>query len=422
MRILLSITNLGIGGAQVFTVRLANELSRHHQVALYCWDGADIDRGLLGKISGSVRVFCFPLPAFFQRVFRGTSFYLGRVGLRRSLWDFLRNNDFRRRVRQWKPDLIHSHLFHSDYLCVSPDPGVPAVMTDHGDYRFLIGKGSLSRERSKELLGRFQGFIHVCQTNQRYLRQLLPDRSAQEISIVYGCAYPGPSDRLAVRGRLGIPAEAMVFGMVARGIEEKGWRQALEAFRRMSGPGSEKARLVFVGDGPALRSLRRSVSGDLAQRVLFTGATAFPERLMSAFDVGVLPSYFAGESLPNFLIECLSFGKPVIATRIGGIPELLEYGGITAGILIDLDDRGKADVAALSKAMKRYLEEEGLLREHSALAAKGFSKFSMEKCARDHERFYECVLGRTAGQGNRSGGQVSADALEANASPRDQVR
>ena len=88
------------------------------------------------------------------------------------------------------------------------------------------------------------------------------------------------------------------------------------------------------------------------------------------FDVGLLPSYFLSESLPNSIAEYLFCGAPVIATRIGEIPQMLDVPAQgLAGVLLEQNGRSLTDPAALTAAMRAYLTDPALLAEHKARAA-----------------------------------------------------
>jgi len=83
-------------------------------------------------------------------------------------------------------------------------------------------------------------------------------------------------------------------------------------------------------------------------------------RVMSVF----FPSRFVSESMPSTVIEYLACGKPVIATTMGSIPEMITYDGREAGLLIQHDLKQESFVDALREAMLRYMKDQVLLEEH----------------------------------------------------------
>jgi glycosyltransferase involved in cell wall biosynthesis len=123
-----------------------------------------------------------------------------------------------------------------------------------------------------------------------------------------------------------------------------------------------------VGDGPLFASLRTAVvQAGLHERIMLLGARDDATELMAAADLLVLPSW--REGLPNVVLEAMQAGCPVVATRVGGIPEAVDDGA--TGLLVPRDDD-----AALAAALAR-LEGDPALRARLAAAA-------AERCAREH--------------------------------------
>jgi glycosyltransferase involved in cell wall biosynthesis len=134
------------------------------------------------------------------------------------------------------------------------------------------------------------------------------------------------------RSRWGISSSDFVVIMVARLEDEaKAQSAALEALTRISNE-PRRSVLVFVGDGSSRVTLEaRARQLALYERVIFTGRLATVERLLNMADVAILPS--RREGLPFALLEAMACGLPVIASRVGGVPELVEDG--VSGYLID---------------------------------------------------------------------------------------
>jgi glycosyltransferase involved in cell wall biosynthesis len=110
-------------------------------------------------------------------------------------------------------------------------------------------------------------------------------------------------------------------------------------------------------------------------------------------DVFVFPSVLKAESLPTVVIEALYCGKPIIATDIGEVKEMMVISGRDEipGIVLDADDKVHL-IDALVGAMKRYVDDRALLQQHSSLAKEAFRKFDMETCARKYLKVFEEVI------------------------------
>lgn len=131
-------------------------------------------------------------------------------------------------------------------------------------------------------------------------------------------------DRERARRELRIPAEAEVIAFVGRLHRSKGVFELLEAVAALSHR-RPNVRLVYVGDGPELRALRqRACTNNIPDVVDFPGACAPTQvaQWLAASNLLALPSYAEGS--PNAVIEALSCGRPVVATPVGAVPELVD--------------------------------------------------------------------------------------------------
>jgi len=128
-----------------------------------------------------------------------------------------------------------------------------------------------------------------------------------------------------LRERLGITNSSPIIGAVGNMVVGKGFSllvKALEVLARRK----VSFTLVFIGDGPMLRDLRRQSSLSLPKdRVLFTGAIPNATAWYPAFDLLCMPSIHQ-EGMPNVLMEGSAAGLPVIASQVGGVPDLVEDG------------------------------------------------------------------------------------------------
>ena len=146
-----------------------------------------------------------------------------------------------------------------------------------------------------------------------------------------------------IRDELGIPRGRVLFGVIATLQEKKGHRVLLEALAAT--PALADARLVVIGDGPLRGALEaRARELGIGDRVVFCGTRRDLGNLLSAMDVFVLPSFWEG--LPLVLLLALGAGRPVVATAIAGIPEVVRDG--ENGLLVP-----PGDVEALGLAMGR---------------------------------------------------------------------
>ncbi len=407
MTILITLEDLRTGGAQVFGLRLAQALhQRGHQVHLYSHYAPYVNHPLVRQIAPDVPVLSFEagvpgldwLTLKAQGVFRR----LGRVfGWREQLVA----RHLRRTLERLRVEVVNSHMIKSDYVATAAGaaahPAVPVVITMHGCYEEFLHKPTEPEVtlKSRVALQEAAGVVYLTAKNLEIFSvpgvRPLADMPHAQIYNGFEGRF-SPPEQLPSRAQLGIGAADLVFGMVARGIPQKGWQYALNSFAELS-KDFPQAHLILVGSSDYLDGLR---AANTNPRVHFVGFAPNPIDWVRLFDVGLLPSYFASESLPNCVAEYLFCGAPVVATRIGEIPQMLAVPGQgLAGALVEQNGQGLTDPAALTAALRAYLTSPALLAAHKALAAQCFDKFRMERCVAAYEALFGQVAGAGAGPG-----------------------
>jgi len=187
-----------------------------------------------------------------------------------------------------------------------------------------------------------------------------------------------------VRADLGIPAAAPVVGAVAVFRTQKRLADWIGVARRV---GAQRPDVVFVlaGDGPDMPLVRREAAASgLGRRLLLPGFRADGRAVLGAVDVFLMTSAFEG--MPIALLEAMALGKPVVATAVGGTPEVVTDG--LQGYL-----RKAGEVEALAQAVLRLLEDEPLRRTVAACArATVAERFSLERMVRAVETVYDELL------------------------------
>lgn len=165
-------------------------------------------------------------------------------------------------------------------------------------------------------------------------------------------------DRGKARARLGIAADARLVLYVGRLVPAKGLRELFAAATRASAA-EPKLELALVGDGPMRDEVARLAAG-CGVRVHLPGALAPGDvaQWMAAADLVTLPSYSEGH--PNVLVEALACGRPVVASAVGGVPEIVDR---RSGLLVPPTD-AHALADALSAALGREWDHAALSRRH----------------------------------------------------------
>ncbi|MEW6079434.1 MAG: glycosyltransferase [Thermodesulfobacteriota bacterium] len=274
-------------------------------------------------------------------------------------------------IREQRIDIIHTHLVSGNLYgrLAGKITGVKGIVTTlHHTRKEALG--SFRLPFMTDLF--FRGDILMGKLSDR---MITPSDDLQRLLVRFGIkpsrmvtipnAINLDKTRLtapdidACRRELGIPTEMKVVGMVGRLVEVKNFNLYIEAAAKVLG---QKIPAVFliIGEGPLRDTLeQQTVAAGLKDRFIFTGFRNDVFRLVGMMDLFVLCS--RSETNPIALMEAMASGKPVIATDVGGVPEIVEHG--VNGWLCPSDD-----VDCLAEAMTRLLSYPAQARDLGARA------------------------------------------------------
>jgi len=246
-----------------------------------------------------------------------------------------------------------------------------------------------SYERLDRFALRFvSGVVCVSEGQRRKLESL--GVRAKQVWVVHNAVStpdPIPDFRTArerVLSRFELPVDSLLCVSAGRLSPEKGHEDLLRAIAAM-GERASGCSFLFCGDGPCRQGLeQRARALGIWGRVRFAGFVKDIQNIFQAMDLLVLPSHTEG--LPNVVLEAFAFGKPVIATSVGGVPEIVENG--QNGVLVPPSEPG-----VLAEAIVRCIMEPPL-RETYGRAAQSTvrSRFTFEQQSRGLESVYAQIL------------------------------
>lgn len=354
---------LPIGGTEVLVDRLIRQLSDRYRFVVACLD----DAGELG-----------------QRLI-DDGFELHQLGRRPGFdWGCVRR--LARCVRDSGAQLVHAHQY-TPYAYVTAARLLgrrpPVLFTEHG--RFYPDLSSAKRRLFNRLMtSRHDRLVAVGGA----VKQALVDKEglpAQRIEVVYNGVSSKPAElsaerRAELRREFGATDDDFVMLQVARLDPIKDHRTALKAYAAAFAQ-NPRIRLVLVGDGPERTTIDRQIADQGLQRSVTTlGQRGDVPELLAAADAFLLTS--VSEGIPVTIIEAMAAGLPVISTRVGGVPEVIDDG--ETGLLA-----ASGDSDGLARAMVR-ISQEPQLRE--ALAVRGrervASRFSEERMIERYASLY----------------------------------
>ena len=235
-------------------------------------------------------------------------------------------------------DLLHAHLPPAELyarLALLGMAPLPLLITKHNEERFSPGPG-------QRLLGRWVGrraerVIAISDAVRRYMSGPELGLGAEKFATIYYGIDAAPfasvrdAEVAAVRREWGLAEDALAIGFVGRLVEQKDIGTLLRGFAVFAAR-CENARLVIVGTGPLEAGLRQ-LAEELAisSRVVWAGFREDIAAVMGAFDIFALTSVFEGLGL--VLLEAMAARRPVVATRVGAIPEVVAEG--ESGLLVE---------------------------------------------------------------------------------------
>jgi glycosyltransferase involved in cell wall biosynthesis len=353
VRIYQFITPSQIGGAEVHVMALCRKLAeRGHEVTVICPHGRLLTEEL-------------------RR--RGTNLWTpcttGKV-------DLLTLARLAARLRRDRAELIHAHLSTASLIgsLAARIAGVPAVATVHG-----LNSRTCFR------------FAHRLIAVSNAVRCHLVAQGVPEsrISVIYNgidfARYQQAPDAAALRDRLGVAAGEPLIGAVGRLGPEKGHAHLIEAAAILIVRESLPVRLMIVGGGrsrQALEQLARRCG--IADRVIFAGFQSDVMPYEAALDVFCLPSLKEGLSLSA--LEAMALGKPVVASRVGGTPEVVADG--ETGVLVE-----PANPEALAQALAALLGDPQRARVMGRAGRERVARlFDLERMVDEIEALYRALI------------------------------
>jgi glycosyltransferase involved in cell wall biosynthesis/protein-tyrosine-phosphatase len=296
-------------------------------------------------------------------------------------------------LKDKRPDLVHTHRYKDSVLgaVAAKLAGVPYVVrTVHGLSEPMTG-WSRMKFRAYESLDRaaLQCLADLVIGVSKGIENSLAQSGYRPTMLTHihngidlGRMTPiqTPPD---VRRELGLGDEALVIGVVGRLAPVKGHASFLEAAKLIVQE-EPRARFLVVGNGPLQRQLRAQAAQlGLSDAVLFLGDRADVYDLVSAMDVFALPSLHEG--IPMALLEAMALNRPVVATDVGGVPEVLEH-RVTGLLVSPGDPRGLADACLNLLANPAWAGRLGQQARHAVE-----SRFTLERCGRELVEAYRSV-------------------------------
>ncbi len=372
------ITRLSAGGAQentFHTVRLADR--DRYEVDLI----AGPPTGAEGHIENAVRAAGIPIHRE-ETLVRMPSL----INDLKARWNLIH------RFRERRYDIVHTHTSKAGIIgrIAASRAGVPHIVhTPHGNIfqgyfsapvtAAFVAMERYAARRTDRIIELTAGGI------EEHLALGIGRR--EQYRVIFSGIDLAPyetarAQRDATREALNIPPGAIAVGGVGRLERIKGFTYFVEAARQL---GDRLPEMLFfhAGDGALADSLTRDAA-PLGDRFRFLGRRGDVPMLMAAFDLLVVPSI--NEGMGRVVLEAGAAGTPVVASRVGGLPDVVDD-GVTGQLVPAQDPRALAD------AIAGFAEDaEGRVRMGAAARAKVVPHYGLENMVRQIEALYEDLL------------------------------
>jgi glycosyltransferase involved in cell wall biosynthesis len=293
-----------------------------------------------------------------------------------------------RLLRREQPDVVHTFLIVAGIYgrLAAFAAGVPLVLAAEQNVYTRKPRRHALMERALAL--RTYRVVACCDVVGRYYRQQV-GVPASKVEVIYNAVRfgrpPQPTDRETARFALRLPPETLVLGTLGRLTEQKGQRTLLQAVATLAGDLPDLV-LFLAGTGPLRDALEAEATRlGIADRVRFLGVRRDRATLYAAMDIFVLPSRWEGLSLA--LVEAMGAGSAVVATDVGGNPEVVRDG--RTGLLVP-----PADAGALAAAIGKLAGDPALRWSlGTAAAADARDRFSIDQHVAQLAALYRRGLG-----------------------------
>lgn len=269
-----------------------------------------------------------------------------------GMFDIFSHLRFRRFLRDWKPDIIHAHGVRGSKYALAADPArtVCTMHATHPAWKYL------------------KKCSHIIAVSKAVRTTLAAEGCPEaRITVIYNAILDAPrGDKATLRKELGIPPQAFAIVNAGRFIYDKGQDVLLQAFPKLP----RQAELYYVGDTSTPFG-QTIVSHVHDPRIHFLGYRNDLPRILPAFDLYALNS--RREACPVGMIEACAAKLPIVASEIGGIPEIIANG--KSGILVPPDDSDE-----LASAISLLMRDPAKAAQFGTEARQNFlDKFTLDK-------------------------------------------
>ena len=384
MKLLLAINSLETGGGETFFCHLARSLAEAGHT-VYCWQlFYTVRNPAYEMILDHPKIIPFSPPIGDVKLLVDNTSFL------KKWWTKFRLNRF---IRRHEIQLVNTHLFETDYFA-SQYLNLPQVVSMHGSYEMYLGNQAI--------------FDRDCIFRAYPINQLINQVFSKTDYIITAAA----KNEMAFSGAIKIPNNSKVYygrpaspkvndsttiqriGMLARGIESKGWRHVLRAYDELILEFPTLKLVLGYTPSDAMNELK--IEFQHLESIEWREQVSDPMGFFSEIDVCVFPTQYPAESLPNVVIESLACHVPVLTTNIGEIETMISSDKGMAGHCLSHSLNSTDLLAGIVGQLRVWLDNPEAYLQVKRCCKPAFSKFDLEVSTSNYERIFNAVIDRHA--------------------------
>ncbi len=292
-------------------------------------------------------------------------------------------------LRNWPVDVLHAHMFGSNVwgATLGTLARTPVVVAHEQTWSF---EGQpLRKLLDRQVIARgSDAFVAVSSEDRRRMIEIegIP---ADHVEMIPNAIPTLPEPSADVRAELGLADDDRVVGTICELRPQKALEVLVRSVAILAST-VERFKVVIAGDGTEAESIRTLIAElGLQDVIMMIGRRTDVADVLAAFDVSVLSSDFEGT--PLAVMEAMASGTPVVATRVGGVPDLIDDG--VHGLLVE-----RRDPEAMAEAVRSILEDQALAsRLADAARERQQREFDMAAAANRFGGLYERLYAEATG-------------------------
>ena len=379
MNILIVVSDLGLGGAQQVVINLANEFVRQsHRVWIFDIYPDLRVKGMVDRIDSEVELISKNYNELkLSQKDKVIDFLFNKLSIKtnRKLLFKYHEKNLQMILSKTKIQFVNSHVCWADFFVyenLKPFHN-KWIITLHASYKtlfsFLENKNKYFNLSKKTILSA-KKIININDEGISFLEKELNIHIVNSKKIHNGCPEQLISNQVT-RKSLNFKSTDFIIICASRAIAEKGWYELCDAVLKFK---NENIKLIFAGDGEILNEIKEKYSDH--KSIIFLGFQNNILDLINLSNIVCLPSY--SEALPTILIEAIFLNKPILATNVGEVHNIVQNNLGKCGVLVK-ESKGELLVGEIYKGLSSYINNKVDLDEKAFEKARDL--FSLENMA-----------------------------------------